>query len=409
MSAPRALYATPVALQDAHTSARWAARLARKGGRVFAESGGVLLLAVPSDDALPTATGKDALHVLVPRGMGKPLLARRARSGFLCATSGAPCAAARWHDAGAVVAHVRRAPARWQDAPLTPGGAVLALDIGNPALGVGDTGDVPVVAVSHGRVLGANKRARALGVLRGMRERELPAGVTSRPAVPPCETLRAVASWIARRAPPGASTRTCVHAGRHFVRVAGVDASAAGAIVSAAWHLLGVELRAGVAGDAETAAALARLTGTGTVAVGTGLGVPTRRSGDRWTVRRGFAAWSGASLPDLCGVAHRAVALVRALDPVGVHLLHIEGERGARVLKLSLSTDATVREGVVRASVERAAFGLGHVRAIRVAAVTRALPRVGTATPRDAAVPHDASGSGAVRPPAQVPLFRLAA
>ncbi|MFN7147733.1 MAG: hypothetical protein ACK4YP_28445, partial [Myxococcota bacterium] len=89
-------------------------RLARRGGRAFAPRAhaGDVRVTLPEVGGVPT--------VLVPRGFGHPLPARRLGAELRADPGGEPCAPARWVPTGGVAAWVRAVP--------PPRGPVRALE-----------------------------------------------------------------------------------------------------------------------------------------------------------------------------------------------------------------------------------------------------------------------------------------
>jgi hypothetical protein len=91
--------------------------------------------------------------------------------------------------------------------------------------------------------------------------------------------------------------------------------------------------------------------------------------------------------------------------------LRLRGERGERVLRITLPSDPAARDAVVRTRVERAAFGLGPVHAIAVATTPRRRADAASPVPANTVMsaPATAHPTEPAPAPVQVPLFRRAA
>jgi len=233
------------------------------GGRCFAWSGGWLV----------AADGEPGDHrLLVPRGHGAPLVARRVGSQLRAEPRGEVCAPVRWHDAGALAMVVvePELPAGPRPAALAEGAgsgeawlavrlvnlAWSAARLADPSLGRG------VVAVGRRWVTGVSPEARALGIRRGMsfaRAARLGRRVRTAPPGDAAALRAAVTAWAAERwgaAPRGRLLLLRIPAGD----LASHTRLAAG-VASELWQRFGVECAAAAASAPEAAEAATRWLG----------------------------------------------------------------------------------------------------------------------------------------------------
>ena len=381
------------------------ARLARRGARSFKRGGDVVV-------TLPHAAGP--LHVLVPRGHGQPLIARRQLGGGFCAAvTGEPCAATRWTSAGAIAAWLREIPS-----PRGPSPALSPLGCFAPAEGVGTEGTGPWVcvrvvaaswaaarradpSVGHGTVavagrwvLGVSPAARARGVCRGMslsRARSLCPGIRLVPPAEgamPSELVDEVVALLERDL--GAVTR---RRGAVLVRLASGPANErpgdrlaqAGHLARRLWQALGVEVRIAVADAPEDAVALSRQLDVGWVAV-----VPPSANGawharhaapGTWTTGRKSATWRGPLIPDLEGAAtvcrdlSRALALGEGGGTVRIVAAGPGGEVRV-VVPLPPGCDRATRATLVEAAVRTPLLAARGAFSVRVEATHAARPAI---------------------------------
>ncbi|GDX78492.1 hypothetical protein LBMAG42_03030 [Deltaproteobacteria bacterium] len=353
-----------------------------RGGRCFAvRQGG----AVADGDvlvAVPAASG--GRQVLIPRGLGRPIVARTAPGGWVVEGTGEVCGTRRWCAVGGLAARVRSyvlprgpavavAPLR---RPAAPGSQWLAVRIENPML-VALAGTSPTlrrgpVAVVDKRVREVSPQARAAGVAVGM---------SLRLAMRKCPGLRVVA-------PPPASAAEAVRGlleaevgevmaqrGGLAVRVGG---SSVGELMAHAEHLalrlwqeLGVHVRLTIAAEPEAAMRLTRLLELDQVAFIPAAGAAVwRRRGAR--ARRG--GWAGKGLVDVEGIVAMARALVDgggAGSAVGTLRLKAAG----RELAIRCGKPEVRAASQVETALRARAMELGEVERMEWRAVAVEVPR----------------------------------
>jgi hypothetical protein len=364
-------------------------RLARRGGRAFAPRGqaGDVRVTLPEVGGVST--------VLVPRGFGHPLPARRVGNELRAEPGGEPCTAARWVPTGGVAAWLRPVPAPrgpthavaaefpqgQANAWVFIGAAALewsALRLVTPAAGHG------AAVVADRWVRAASPAARARGVVRGMSvalaQRRCPGlAVWPRPAGSlEAEVERSVAAWL------GPVSRV---AGGLLARL-GEEAALGAAALAAGerlarllWQELGVEVRVAVGASAEAARGLARVLEPGWV------GVAAPLATDAWAGRAPRAAtcrasgrtasWEGEPLPDLEGAAARARLLSPGLAVSargGALRVRVAGWRGVRTVRVRIPEGCGrgALGRLVEAVVRREGAALGPITGVSVRVVPRA-------------------------------------
>ncbi len=352
-----------------------------RGGRCFAvrQGGGAadgdVLVAVPA------ATG--GRQVLIPRGLGRPIVARPAPGGWVVDGTGEMCGTRRWCAVGGLAARVRsfvlpRGPAM-AVAPLqrspNPGSQWLAVRVENPLLvalaRVNPALRRGPVAVVEARVREVSPAARAAGVAPGM---------SPRLAMRKCPELRMVA-------PPAASAAEAVRAlleaevgdvvalrGGLAVRMGG---SSVGELMAQAEHLalrlwqeLGVRVRLAVAAEGEVAMRLTRLLELDQVAFipATGAAVWRRRAG-----RARRAGWSGKGLVDVEGI----IAMARALVDAGGAAGTLRVTAGGRELAIPCAKPEVRAASQVETALRARAMTLGEVERMEWRAAAAEAPPAG--------------------------------
>jgi hypothetical protein len=388
-------------------------RVLRRGGRCFEVDGTVVVtLREPGSDRVPDAEvaavrTQGALHVLVPRGFGHPLLARSSSDGrtWRAEGTGEPCLPARWVDAGRVIAYVREAalpsrPVRAEpaaEAPVKADGPWLCVRWTELPLAAAQLADPSLrrgpVAVAGRWVVTASDSARARGVRRGM-TRDRATRLCPDLRIVPCDTavVPPEADGMARGVDALRDALVDVlqaelgpvrdmGLGRVCVRLPSAEAPASRALARAEqvlrrlYQAYGVRAAAVVAVDASQAAAFASLLPASRVAVLSGA-LPGVRPGAsaRWGLPRrsgrvarstDHASWSGASFPDIDGSAalcgHLAVAIQAR------HLrFAARTERGPVrwTVAVPAGADAALRAAVAEAAGRRALAFAGPVQSV---------------------------------------------
>lgn len=342
------------------------AEVAALGGRCFtvrhagAAADGDLLVAVPGPER--------SRQVLLPRGFGRPLLARQAPGGWLVEGSGETCSPRRWITAGGLAARVRRYQLPAGPAAAQPRLSRVAPAEGAPAMWLAVRLEAPLVApvvlarpelrgtplaVCTARVRDVSPEARAAGVRPGM---------SLRLALRRCPGLRFVE-------PPAVSAHAEVRAlleaevgnvqqERRGLLVP-ITAGSVGELFSVAerialriWQAAGVKVRLAIASDGQLAMRFARLLASGSVAY-----VPA--SADAvW--RRSRPRPGSPAMPDVEGIVAAARAV--AARATGAGRLVVQGA-GARV-ELPCANEpnaAATVEGALRGQALR----LGEVSSLR--------------------------------------------
>lgn len=400
---------TPFARADALTE-----RVARRGGRCF-RADGTLVVTLPDD-----GTASDgALHVLVPRGFGHPLLARAAGAGrpWRAEGSGAPCLPSRWVSAGRVAAYVREAsvpsgPARAESraAPvLAADGPWLCLRWSALALAAARLSDPTLrrgpVAVAGRSVIAASSTARARGVTRGM--------PTAR-AVRRCPDLRVVApvacdalqdALVALLEAEVGAVRG-MGRGRVCVRLADTDRAPAAAFARAErvlrrlYQAYGARAAAVVADRPEHAAAFSEALTENHVGVLVGALPDVRTEDASWwgiradrapcirvrscardvTVGSHAAAWRGSLMPDVEGSAVVCGALAADVDAPALAFA-ARTERGAVrwTVRVPHGADRALRASVAESAARRALAFAGAVSSLRCTPAARPTERLAAA------------------------------
>jgi hypothetical protein len=430
-------------------------RILRRGGRCF-EVDGTTVVALPElvSPAALTADGAagrppGALHVLVPRGFGHPLLARSCADGraWRAEGTGAACLPARWVDSGRVVAYVREAalpsgPARAEpraEPPVQAEGPWLCVRWTELPLAAARLADASLrrgpVAVAGRWVVAASASACARGVRRGM---------TRVRALRLCPDLRivscdpAVAHRYAEGVPSGVDALRDalvdvlraelgpvrdMGSGRVCVRLPRAQAPASNALARAEQVLLrlyqayGVRAAAVVASDASHAAAFASLLPASHVAVlsGTLPGVHDGASA-RWRLPRASsrfvrsperASWSGAAFPDVDGGASLCGHLAAPIQTRRLRFV-ARTERGPIrwTVAVPAGADAALRAAVAEAAGRRALAFAGAVRSVECRPCLAASGSRSVASSRAGPRARSAAGTPAVpRQLALLPLF----
>ena len=344
--------------------------LERRGGRAFQLAGGDQIW------TLPDVFGP--VCVLVPRGHGWPLLARRAGGAFRALPHGEPCAPGRWSVAGGVAARFRSVslatgPAlAVGDLDLGPGPragwlrlrvrdlAWSALRRRDPSAGHGvvvltNAEGAPASSPgpgspSSGRICGVSPLARTRGLVPGMSlalaRRRCPS-VRVLPAVDASGLRVELEAWLTEHLGLVERCR-----GGWLVAWPAPDTTSdplgqVAWLVRRLWQGFGVCASGAVAPSRPAASALGRLLEPGEVASA------DPQSDAAWA-RRGAAAeclgggaegalWSGAPLPDVEGVVCRVEQLAALLLPAAegrAVRLRLKGERQSATLRRALLRNA---------------------------------------------------------------------
>ncbi len=359
----------PVSLRllSCFPSSALGAEVAALGGRCFtvrhpgAPADGDLIVAVPGPER--------TRQVLLPRGLGRPLLARAAPGGWLVEGSGETCSPRRWITAGGLAARVRRyqlpkgpaaAQPRLSRSPVVSDGLAptwlavrLECPLYTPLTRVRPELRGAPVAVCAGRVRDVSPEARAAGVT---------AGMALRRALRRCPTLRLVD-------PPPTSATAEVRALLELevgevreerrgllVRIAagsvGELFAAAERIALRIWQATGVRVRLAIAADGEIALRFARLLAVDSVAY-----VPASAAA-AW--RRQRPRPGSPSMPDVEGIV--AAARAAADHEIGAGRLVLEAA-GGRVELVCTSTAPAAAQA--EAALRARALRLGEVAAVR--------------------------------------------
>lgn len=327
----------------------------RRGGRTFQFAGSEQLW------TLPEVVGPTC--VLVPRGHGWPMLARRMGASLRALPHGEPCAPERWSVAGGVAARFRRVAL-----PRGPAPAVGEVDLGAaPRVGwlrlrVRDLawsalrrmdpsaghGAVVLVGVGGRRIQCVSPLARARGLSRGMSvslaQRHCPS-VRVLGMVDPTALRAELVAWLVERfggvvpCRGGWLVPWVAPAGQ------GDDLLGPAWLVQRLWQGFGVHASAAVGASPAAAAALGRLLDPAEVA---SVEPQAVAAWGRRAVRVGRlgggaegALWEGVALPDVEGVLCRVEQLAERLMPGA------EG-RTVRVRLHGEKQSATVRVQVPR-------------------------------------------------------------
>ena len=355
----------PIQLSPAFPATRLGAAVQARGGRCFdvrhtgsAADGDVIV-------AAPDAAGSRT--VLVPRGLGKPLLGRNAGAAWQSEASGEACSPRRWVAVGGLAARIRFVPLPRGPAPVVrPGqrfaiatGPFLALRVVAPEWAAACRVDASLaqgpVAVFNKFVRAVSPDAVAAGVAVGM---------SLRLARRRCPHLRLVGPGgvdivgemaLLLEAELGHVTRA---GGALLVRLpnapVGELLGLSERLVVRLWQALGVRVRAAIAADAECASELARVLEPEMLAY-----VP----GNAHSVWRRGAALRGrsgrrVSIPDVEGVVARAKAMLagvrgpgelRLTTDHGMQRVFVLGARAAAVLVEDTLRQRGVRLGAVSA------------------------------------------------------------
>ncbi len=342
------------------------AEVAALGGRCFtvrhagAPADGDLLVAVPGPER--------ARQVLLPRGLGRPLLARVAPGGWMVEGSGETCSPRRWITAGGLAARVRRyqlpsgpavAQPRLQRFAGAEAGNVmwLAVRLESPLVAPltrsrPELRGTPV-AVCTSRVRDVSPEARAAGVR---------AGMSLRLALRRCPTLR-----LAEPPPVSAhaEVRALLEAEVGDVRqerrglLVPIAASSVGELFAAAerialriWQAAGVRARLAIAADGEIAMRFARLLSADSVAY-----VPASAEAC-W--RRSRPRPGSAAMPDVEGIV--AAARAAAANGTGSGRIVVQGAASRIELVCAADGSAAVQ---VESAVRSHALRLGEVSSVR--------------------------------------------
>lgn len=378
------------------------ARLARRGARAFAVRGG-------GDEVLVTLPGVvGPVCVLVPRGHGWPLLARRAAGALRAVPTGEPCAPARWDVAGGLAARVRpveppRGPVMAELGPEPRQGegwvCVRPSDLAWSALRREDpsAGHGPVVLADRW-VRAASPEAQARGVSRGMSlalaRRKCP-NLQVRPAVSGVRLGLEIGAWLggelgeARRVPGGWLVRWAVE-GRESSEVLAEMAGLARRI----GQRFGVRVRAAAAVTEAAARGLVSALEQGHVAAAEPQA--TRQWEARaprvstWAASARRAGWEGRPWADVEGAVElvRALAgeVARAADGRTVRVV-LDGEKARERIDLSVPPGLG-RAGLgslVEAHLRRPLVVTGALRGVRVLVRAGAFTHGGAAGLRAAA------------------------
>lgn len=362
-------------------------RLARRGGRAFAPRGPTGEIRV----VLPEVGG--AYTVLVPRGFGHPLPARRDGGALRAEQGGTACAPARWVPAGGLAAWLRAVPAPRgpvravpAELPIGADGAwihvrVAALEWSTlrrivPAAGHG------AVAVADRWVRAVSPAARARGVSRGMStalaRRRCPGLVLLPRPIARLESAieASLRQWLGGVTPCGRG---------YLARLDGSAGSGPGALVHAErlarllWQELGVEAKVGIAASAEAAAGLSALLEPGWVGVvapdAEAAWASAAPAHARASAGGRRAGWHGEPLPDVQGAAARARLLSTSVHGAakGASVrVRIEGARGTRSTRVQVPWDCgrAAFGRLVEAVVRREGALLGAIYGVRLVCLT---------------------------------------
>ncbi len=358
--------ASPLRLVPVFPPGRLGAEVLDRGGRCFAvrHAGATLdgdvLVAVPQAAA---ANGGASLarQLIVPRGLGRPLLARATPTGWAVDGSGESCSPRRWVTVGGLAARVRTvrlplgpAAAVSGMARREPGGSVMregpwlavrpvapgwaAACRVDASVGRGPVAVLrPVVANNvraARRLASVSPEARALGVVPGMSlrlaTRRCPAlRAVEAPSIDVVEELRTLlGAEIGDVSRQGRALLVALPAGKAAEHVALAEA-----LVVRAWQAIGLHLRVAVAAERRTAAQVSGLLDADQVAyVPLGAAGAWRRRARRAVRREGGAVrWEGAELVDVEGVVALARALVeRKIAPGSLHVSSSTGRYTVR-------------------------------------------------------------------------------
>lgn len=339
-----------------------------RGGRCFtvrhpgAACDGDILVAVPE------LVG--SRQVLVPRGLGRPLVARNAANGWVVEGSGEVCGSRRWCAVGGLAARVRsfafpRGPST-AVAPLrraaVPGALWLAIRVENPALVALSRAQPSLrrgpVAVHTARIVEASPSARAAGVCPGM---------SLRLARRKCPDLRLVVPSPASvldevRALLDAEVgEVTVLRGGVAVRVGGANVADVMAhaerIALRLWQECGVNVRLAIAHEAGAALHITRLLHLDQVAYIPATGAAAwRRRGGR--AQRGD--WGGTRLVDVEGIVAMARALVDSGNTAGTLRVNSPGRHVTVACVRPALGGASEAESALRAR----ALDLGEVESM---------------------------------------------
>lgn len=352
-----------------------------RGGRCFAVRQGGAAADGDVLVAVPDASG--GRQVLIPRGLGRPIVARSAPGGWVVDGTGEMCGTRRWCAVGGLAARVRsyvlpRGPAM-AVAPLrrpaVPGSQWLAVRLENPMLVALARANPTLrrgpVAVVAARVREVSPQARAAGVAPGM---------SVRLAMRKCPELRVVS-------PPAASAVEAVRAlleaevgevvvlrGGFAVRVAGASV---GELMAHAEHLalrlwqeLAVHVRLTIAAEAEAAMRLSRLLDLDQVAFIPAAGAAVWR---RRGARARQSGWAGKGLVDVEGIVAMARALVDAGGAVGTLRL----TAGGRELAIRCAKPEVRAASQVETALRARAMELGEVERMEWLAAAVDAPQAG--------------------------------
>lgn len=358
--------AVPLRLVPCFPASILAEDVAARGGRCFV----VRHAGVPADGelmvAIPGVAG--VRQVLVPRGLGRPLIGRPAANGWIVEGSGEACSARRWLAVGGLAARVRpvglpKGPAV-AVAPLRRGGpaagAWLAVRVVNPALTAWSLADASVrngaVAVVGPRVIEVSAAARASGVALGMSARLAVRKCPGLRILPPPERNLLEAARVLLEAEVGDTQR---QRGALFVRLSATSVAElfafAEQVALRLWQELGLRARLAVAAEAGAAVRITRLLEADSMAL-----VPATASA-AWRRRGGPSRPGigvGPSLVDIEGIVAKARALVeRAPGPGALRV-----DAGGRAIELRLGSASAV--GQVENALRAQALQLGEVRAM---------------------------------------------